>query len=299
MDLHDEFDNFARARASESGARLRGADARARLDARVTRGRRVQNAKVGVGTVAAVGVLAAGVVMVPRLGGGLSMPGSTSVLTSATGTSAIPTDSGTSTATPLPRDDPSRPGMDVKPPALGTDGYLAAANTQWDAPGPLSCKSLAASEPETGVGYDMQRQRVPLPSWLETGRLYGWGAGIPAGGSPIPLAASDQANFSSVQALVADFSAGPAELALTGADGSVWGFTLEWFERSDLAHDAQGVFVTVTPDKGCSAGKLPYGGYDARLSYTAADGSTQVVTLDPITVVLGVPSLPEVDAAGR
>jgi len=189
--------------------------------------------------------------------------------------------------------------MDVNPPALGTSGYLATANTLWNAPGPLSCKALAVSAPENGVGYDMQGQRVPLPSWLETGRIYGWGAGIPAGAYPIPLAATSQADYNSVQALVADFSAGPAELALTGADGSVWGFTLSWSERSDLAHDVPGVFVTVTPDQGCSAGKLPYGGYDARLSYTAGDGSTQVVTLGPITVALGVPSLPEVDAAGR
>lgn len=74
---------------------------------------------------------------------------------------------------------------------------------------------------------------------------------------------------------------------------------MSWSERSDLAHDAPGVFVTVAPDPDCTGGHLPYGTYDARLSYTAGDGSTRVVTLDPITVAVGVPSLPEVDAAGR
>ena len=248
MDLHEEFDNFARARTSESGARLRGAEARARLGARVARGRRVRNATVGVGTVAAAGALTVGAVMLPRLGSGVSMPGATSVLTGATGTSATPTDSGTS----MPAPSPSGPGTDVHQPALGTSGYLAAADTLWDVPGPLSCKALAASVPEKGVGYDMTGQRVPVPSWLETGRLYGWGGGALAEGTPIPLAAKSQANFSNVQAVVADFSAGPADLVLTRPDGSVWGFTLSWSERSDLAHDAPGVFVTVTPDQGCN-----------------------------------------------
>lgn len=68
MDLHDEFENFAFDRATESGNRLRGAEVRARLDARVTRGRRARYAAAGAGTVAAVGLIAVGAVMVPRLG---------------------------------------------------------------------------------------------------------------------------------------------------------------------------------------------------------------------------------------
>jgi hypothetical protein len=39
--------------------------------------------------------------------------------------------------------------------------------------------------------------------------------------------------------------------------------------------------------------------YEARLAYRAGDQTTQVVELLPMTVVCGVPSLPEVDAAGR
>lgn len=68
MDLHDEFERHAHALASESGSRLRGAEVRSRLEGRVTRGRRLRSVTVGAGTVAAVGVLAVGAVMVPRLG---------------------------------------------------------------------------------------------------------------------------------------------------------------------------------------------------------------------------------------
>jgi len=83
MDLHDEFENFARDRAAESGSRLRGADVRARLEARVARGRRARIATMGAGTVAAVGVLAVGAVVVPRLGGeSVSPAGSRTVILS-------------------------------------------------------------------------------------------------------------------------------------------------------------------------------------------------------------------------
>ena len=75
MDLHDELERYAHERAAESGARLRDAQVRARLESRVTRGRRVRSAAVGAGTLAAVSLLAVGAVMVPQLGG-QSAPGS-------------------------------------------------------------------------------------------------------------------------------------------------------------------------------------------------------------------------------
>ena len=74
MDLHEMFDRHARAASADAGDHLRGASIRARLDARVARGRRVRNAAFGAGGVAAVGLLAVGAVMVPRLGG-QSVPG--------------------------------------------------------------------------------------------------------------------------------------------------------------------------------------------------------------------------------
>ncbi len=76
MDLHEELERHGRARASDSGARLRGADVRSRLESRVTRGRRVRDVAVGAGTVAAVGMLAVGVMMMPGLGNGSASVGS-------------------------------------------------------------------------------------------------------------------------------------------------------------------------------------------------------------------------------
>lgn len=68
MDLHDEFERFAHEHTAESGPRLRGADVRARLESRVTRGRRARGAVAGVGAVAVVGLLAVGAGTLPRLG---------------------------------------------------------------------------------------------------------------------------------------------------------------------------------------------------------------------------------------
>jgi hypothetical protein len=297
MDLHEEFDSFARARASESGARLRGADARARLDARVVRGRRVQNAKVGAGTVAAVGVFAAGVVMVPRLGLGTASPGSSP---SPTGGTALASTSIDEAVTPSPPGTASSaPAVDVSSlPALGTADYLVAANTLWNVSRPLACQALAGSEPEKGVGHDMRGQRVPLPSWIETGRVYGWGNDALVGGYPLPLAAATQSDTDAVRVLVSDFSAGPTELVLTAPGGAVWGFTVDWMEDA-LAPDALGAFVALFPNYDCNDGVPAEGQYEARMAFTAGDGSTQVVTLAPITVVSGVPSMLAVDAAGR
>jgi hypothetical protein len=57
MDLHDEFDRYGHAHGDAVGSRLREGGVRAALEARVSRGRRVQKAKwgAGVAAVAAVG----------------------------------------------------------------------------------------------------------------------------------------------------------------------------------------------------------------------------------------------------
>ncbi len=79
--------------------------------------------------------------------------------------------------------------------------------------------------------------------------------------------------------LVSDFSGGPAELVLTRPDGTVWGFTVSWSQRDDLPHDAPGAFVELSANYDCNDGVPQAGTYDARLAFTAGDGSTQVVTL--------------------
>jgi len=298
MDLHEEFDRHARERVSESGARLRGADVRSRLESRVTRGRRVRSATVGAGSVAAVGVLAVGAMMVPRLGlPGIGMSGSAAdsavgPATSSAGYSPPPSPSMNSEASAPAVEESNLPG-------LGTDGYLDNGYELWNSPGPLSCDGLASAEPPAGTVFTLDHPQIPIPTWIETGRLYGWGDDVLVSGYPIPLAASAQSDFDAVQVLVSDFAGGPAELVLTSPDGTVWGFAVSWSERDDLPHDAPGAFVALSADYECNDGVPPVGTYDARLAFTAGDGSTQVITLDPIAVVDGVPSLPEVDTAGR
>ena len=299
MDLYEEFERHAAAASGGAGARLQGTAVRARLDARVSRARRIENAKVGVGVVASVGVVAAGAMFAPRLWQSAAPAGAptgvASVSASATATDApAPSESvGPSpTVSPTPVDPAAMP-------SLGGEGYLAAGVTVWDVAGPLTCDALAASAPEDGVGFDVSGQRVPLPAWLETGRLYGWGDDVLVGGTPAPLGAMGQADYEALQVLASDFSAGPGDLVLTGAGGERWGFTVMWEERDDLPHDAPGVFAVISPDFECNSGVIPEGVYEARMAFRAGDQTTQVVQLELMTVVGGVPSLPEVDAAGR
>lgn len=298
MDLHTEFERHATAVSGGAGSRLQGADVRARLDARVARARRVENVKVGAGVVAAVGAFGLGAVFAPRLWENAAPAGDIPT--------GPPSASATATDAPAPSESVG-PSPTVSPtpvdpaamPSLGGEGYLAGGVTVWDVAGPLTCDALAASAPEDGVGFDVSGQRVPLPAWLETGRLYGWGDDVLVGGTPAPLGAVGQADYEAVQVLASDFSAGPGELVLTGADGTVWGFAVTWEERDDLPHDAPGVFAGISPDFECNSGVIPEGVYEARMAFKAGDQTTQVVQLEPMTVVGGVPSLPEVDAAGR
>jgi|GEM_PF-1991725 len=313
MDLHDEFETFAHTRGSESGARLRDASVRARIDARVARGRRVHNAKVGVGTVAAVGALTVGAVMMPRLDWGVSSPGASPSLSGdpsiSTGpeVSTAPGDDQLPSQSPSPSPSPSPSRVDVDGlPALGSSNYLAVVSEAWTLVGPPTCEAMAASEPTDGVADSTgQAQSFPIPAWLENGRLYGWGDDVLTGGYPIPVAALGQANFASVQDFVSNLTAEPGtpgaptfELILTGVDGSIWGFDVSWSERDDLPHDAAGLFVSLSPNYDCNDGTPVQGVYEARLATTTVDRGTVIARLSAITVVGGVPSLPDVDAQG-
>lgn len=308
MDLHDEFSRHAISHVSDSGSgeRLRGADVRARLEARVTRGRRVHHAKVGVGTVAAVGVLAVGAVMVPRLSGGTLDPAS-QVPSYA---SDVPTPSA-SVPSPHPSepasvDRPALPEASALPnpadlPRVGDENYLATIDALWQLTGVQACEAIAA-EPYPGAKAEagVYGSTVPVPSWLETGRLYGWGDDVLVGGYPIPVAplTAEQAAMGG-DADIEQFGR-DAVLVITGADGVSWGYSVTWLLIVDPVHDEPGTFVELNDTYECGGdGVPPEGVYNARLAYLAADGTHDILELSPIQVVSGVPSLPEVDAAGR
>ncbi len=298
MDLHDEFDRHASAVSAGAGERLKGAGVRARLDSRVSRARRVENAKVGAGVFAAAGALAVGAVLAPRWWGGAVDAADGPANSPAASEAASDSPSPSETVAPSPPVS-SAPVDLTGSHLLGDKIILAGTVAVWDVTGPLTCDALAASAPDDGVGVDVVGQTAPVPVFLETGRLYGWGDDVLVGGTPAPLGKVGQWDYEAVQVLASDFSAGPAELVLTGADGVHWGFTVTWEERDDLPHDAPGVFAVLTPNYDCHDGVIAEGVYAARMSFTAGDQSTQVVQLNPLVVVSGVPSLPEVDAAGR
>jgi len=312
MDLHEEFESYARVGAPESGARLRGADVRARLDARVVRGRRVRNAKVGAGTVAAVGAFAFGAVMVPRLDWGVSSPVGSPSLSGDLSISAAPGDDQVSSPSPSPSPSPSLSRPALSDPlggpavtvlhALGQEGYLSSVDRIWQLTGPATCEGIAA-EPYGGAdggqpGEDSTLP-VPVPSWIEDGRLYGWGDDVLVGGYPIPVAsASDDHVVVGGDASVEQFGR-DAMLVVTDRHEVSWGYTLTWSFIGDPEHDAPGTFVSMSDTYACNGDGVPAAGmYNARIGYLAADGTYEVIELAPIEVVDGVPSLPEVNAQG-
>lgn len=270
--LHEEFEAAARKDARRAAERLRSHEARQRLAARVRRGRMVRVAGIGAGSVAALALVATAAIAVPRISGGLQ-PGST----------AAP-------ATPSPSAT-SAPAVDVGP-APAAVGGLVTLGSEWKASGATACIALAA-QPDDVTRPDLPAP-VPIPSTLETGRLYGWGDDVLVGGYPHPVPTE----------LIGpvEIEAAPGEtvtLQLTRADGDVWTFGLEFAQRDDLPHDAPGLFVSLSPVYDCSAdGVIPPGVYQARMAHLDAVGSGMVAQVSDITVVEGVPSLPEVHAKG-
>ncbi|GIG53817.1 hypothetical protein [Demequina activiva] len=180
----------------------------------------------------------------------------------------------------------------ANPPELGSSGYLAAtAVTQLT--GDLSCTgSLAAAEvPEPDYSGEASNPvPVPLPRWIETGRLYGYGDDALIGGYPIPLG-TDAA------ALVDQYGKGPARLVLSSDAGDAWVFDVSWSERDDLPHDAPGWFVELNQVWDCGgAGIIEPGDYQARLVHSDVEpGQPGTAVLTPVTIVSGVPSIPELD----
>ncbi len=313
MDLHEELETFARAHTAGGGSRLRDGATRARLDARVTRGRRVQNAKMGAGVLGAAGALAAGVVAAPYLGldsfGPAGAPAPTTTEPTAGPTTGEPEQTVSPSPAPSPESDqagrPELPDGSSLPavddlPRVGEEGHLATINSLWTLEGPLTCDAVAAAPyPGAQAEESLLGSTVPVPSWLETGRLYGWGDDVLVGGTPMPIAPLTEEQAAAGDAADVEQYGRDAMLVITGADGVSWGYSLVWRVIQDPIHDEPGTFVELADTYSCgSDGVPPEGVYHARLAYLTVDGTNDVMELTPIRVVSGVPSLPEVDAQG-
>ncbi|MCB2413122.1 hypothetical protein LGT39_09735 [Demequina sp. TTPB684] len=310
MDLHEELEAFARANTAASGSRLRDRATRAHLEARVTRGRRVQNVKMGAGVLGAAGALAAGVIAAPHLGLDSFGPAGTPT-TSQPEPSSGEADS-TATVSPSPAPSPASdqgrpelPDASSLPavadlPSVGEDGYLAATDALWTLEGPLACEAVAAADyPGAQAEAPFLGSSVPIPAVLETGRLYGWGDDVLVGGYPIPIAPLTAEQEAAGDAAGVEQYGRNAILVITSADGLSWGYSLEWSIIQDPVHDQPGTFVALADTYSCNGdGVPPEGVYHTRLAYLTVDGTNDVMELAPVRVVSGVPSLPEVDALG-
>lgn len=283
MDLHDEFERHAHARASESGAHLRGADVRSRLDARVTRGRRVRNVTVGVGTVAAVGVLTVGAVMVPRLGD-QSVPGSAGSTSPGDG-STLPT---FSTDLPISRVDDFESVFGINGPQDGIDAE--AWKISQEIPEQFACGAQWTLEPgyytnqgapvfaifadsvvpngevldvaapninfisQVGTGLGAYRDTFVL-AWVKDGVIVGNARALRAYGPPIEGTAGER--LSTVRG-AETLGAGTVQLSLVGPgtceagaapadldDGAYELHVIHEYGQSDARIDGQGSDPTV------------------------------------------------------
>lgn len=133
---------------------------------------------------------------------------------------------------------------------------------------------------------------APVPTTIETGRLYGYGDDALTGGYPMPLGPD-------AELPVEEFGREPARLVLS-SDAGDWVFDAAWSERDDLPHDEPGRFVSLSQVWDCGSPDLiPAGDYRARLIYSDADGGqTGTAILSDVTVVSGVPSIPELESQG-
>ncbi len=185
-------------------------------------------------------------------------------------------------------------------PAHGTDDYLASPVAVREWMDGLSCSAIldgvgegADLGPEVGEAGPLP----PVPSWIETGRLYGWGDDVLVGGYPIPVATASEGWELPWADPARPESADPAVLVLS-AGGEYWVFDVRWLELGDPEHDGPGWFIELTPNWECGTAQLiTEGVYDAQLLFGGA-GDQLEVELSPISVLAGVPSLPEVDAQG-
>ncbi|MFN3866985.1 MAG: hypothetical protein ACK4MD_09780 [Demequina sp.] len=185
-------------------------------------------------------------------------------------------------------------------PALGTDDYLAGTASVREWSGGLSCGPVL-----DGVGEGADQGAVvqdpgpvpPVPSWIETGRLYGWGDDVLVGGYPIPLATFGEAWTDTIADRLPVGSDSAARLVLS-SDGDYWVFDARWSERGDPENDAPGWFLELSQVWDCGhPDMIGKGTYTAQVLYESVDGE-RIVDLTPVTVVRGVPSLPEIDAQG-
>ena len=174
-------------------------------------------------------------------------------------------------------------------PARGDDDYRAGVLAERQLPVAVpTCAALLADQDyvtPTGGG-DVIEARVAVPTWIETGRLYGYGDDALVGGYPIPVGDAPEGY---------DADAASGHLVVHGYDVT-WVFEATWSERDDLPHDDAGLFVELNQVWDCgSPDVIEPGVYYATLVMPGADGAV-AMDLMPLVVVGGVPSIPELEA---
>ncbi|WP_084128803.1 hypothetical protein [Demequina sp. NBRC 110055] len=182
---------------------------------------------------------------------------------------------------------PQMAGSDV-PENLATAGSVMLAGG-FTCPATLGAAEATAHD---GVEDTSTAALAPIPGTLETGRLYGYGDDALVGGYPAPL--GPDAGLA-----VEEFGREPARLVLSSGEDR-WVFDAAWSERDDLPHDDAGWFVALSQVWDCGSPDLiPAGDYRARLIYSdSIEGEVGTAVMSDVTVVQGVPSIPELDPEG-
>lgn len=294
MNLHEQLESYGSAHGD--GDALRSAAVHNALGRRIRRGRAMRAGAMAGGTLAAVGLVASGAVNLPEWWPSSASP-ATSVPSDTTSDGSVPTSA--SAAPTAPTQASVGPVDPASMPAVTDDGYLVRRGRFWTTDALLACDAAAVAEPGADDAWTDDAPLWPVPAWLETGRLYGWGDDALIGGYPIPVVHTAQDGNEHIRATMTELAVGPVNLTLMDGKGEVWGYSVLWSDRDDLPHDEPGLFVELNADWECNSDLPAEGVYEARLAYERADGTAMVAEIGAVTVVSGVPSLPEVDAAGR
>ena len=218
-------------------------------------------------------------------------------------------------AEPIIAADPAHPSPtpnapDASPvdhlPALDAPNYLVEMTGAYRASETLTCNIIPIA-PMAAEDYPSAGSIPPLPTWIESDRIYGLANELPPS-YPIPLYSRDGSqNFGLALNEIPQLYPKDAEIvvALIAEDGSWWGFDARYQVIYAMPHDPPGIFVSLTPNADCHGGPratngshIPPGHYDARVMVNRTDIAYGNVIKDfgEVEVITGLPSFPSPNA---